>query len=141
MDTKSSETTECPMKADVLSAECASRETLTHVTSRWGILCLFVLRDGTHRFSEMRRRVGGISERMLALTLKNLEADGFVRRVTYPVVPPHVEYSLTDSGTDLSARVHDLIHWLEDHVDAQAARKSDELGDGPTPKAGTGSPP
>jgi len=66
-----------------------------HVTSLWGVLALVALHGGTMRFSELRRRVGGVSEKMLAQTLQVLEADGFVDRKAYPVVPPRVEYSLT----------------------------------------------
>jgi DNA-binding HxlR family transcriptional regulator len=76
-----------------------SREVLKHVTSRWGVLILVALRDGTHRFSDLRRKMGGVSEKMLAQSLQALEQDGFINRVSYPVVPPHVEYSLTPLGS------------------------------------------
>lgn len=92
---------------------CPSREVLKHVTSRWGVLVLIALLGGTHRFSELRRKVGGVSERMLAQTLQWLEEDGFVSRVSYPVVPPHVEYSLTPLGEEVAARVRDLADWIE----------------------------
>ncbi|MBA4226275.1 MAG: transcriptional regulator [Hyphomonas sp.] len=92
---------------------CPSREVLKHVTSRWGVLVLIALMTGTHRFSELRRKIGGVSERMLAQTLQWLEQDGFVSRVSYPVVPPHVEYSLTPLGEEVGARVRDLADWIE----------------------------
>ena len=71
------------------------------------------LRDGTHRFSDLRRKMGGVSEKMLAQTLQWLEQDGFVNRVSYPVVPPHVEYSLTPLGEDVSEKVAALADWIE----------------------------
>lgn len=86
------------MRGDVLSPDCPSREVLRHLTSRWGVLALIALDAGPLRFSGLRRRIGGVSERMLAQTLQALEADGMVARRAFPVVPPHVEYSLTRWG-------------------------------------------
>lgn len=103
-------------RGELMSADCPSRQVLQHVTGRWGVLTLVVLRSGTYRFSELRRRIGGVSEKMLAQTLQGLEMDGFVRRVSYPVVPPHVEYSLTDMGSELAAQVEQLTDWIEDHL-------------------------
>lgn len=100
----------------VLAAECPSRSILNHVTSRWGVLVLFVLSDGTHRFSQLRRKIGGVSERMLAQTLQALEADGFVSRKALPVVPLHVEYSLTPLGQELAPKVIGLIDWIETNL-------------------------
>ena len=74
---------------------------------------LVALLAGTHRFSDLRRKIGGVSEKMLAQTLQWLEADGFVLRVQYPVVPPHVEYSLTPLGQEVALRVRDLADWIE----------------------------
>lgn len=84
---------------NLFAEQCPSREVLKHVTSRWGVLILVALRDGTHRFSDLRRKMGGVSEKMLAQSLQALEQDGFINRVSYPVVPPHVEYSLTQLGS------------------------------------------
>lgn len=100
-------------RGNLLDPACPSREVMKHVTSRWGVLTLMVLRDGTLRFSELRRRVGGVSERMLAQTLRWLEDDGLVARRSYPVVPPRVEYSLTPLGTEAAARVSALADWIE----------------------------
>ena len=100
-------------RGQLLAAACPSREVLKHVTSRWGVLVLVALRRGTHRFSDLRRKIGGVSEKMLAQTLQWLEADGFVLRVQYPVVPPHVEYSLTALGEEVALRVRDLADWIE----------------------------
>lgn len=101
---------------DLFLTECPSREALKHVTSRWGVLILVALMEGTHRFSDLRRKVGGVSEKMLAQTLQCLENDGFVNRVSYPVVPPHVEYSLTPLGKEVSQRVGALAEWIESNL-------------------------
>ena len=100
-------------RGEVLATECPSREILKHVTSQWGVLVLVALMEGTHRFSELRRKVGGVSEKMLAQTLQQLERDGFIRRVSYPVVPPHVEYSLTPLGDGIGRQVEALTDWIE----------------------------
>jgi DNA-binding HxlR family transcriptional regulator len=98
---------------NLFAEQCPSRDVLKHVTSRWGVLILVALQDGTHRFSDLRRKMGGVSEKMLAQTLQWLEADGFVNRKSYPVVPPHVEYSLTPLGHDVSEKVAALADWIE----------------------------
>ena len=104
-------------RGDVFSDKCPSRAVLNHVTSRWGVLVLVALKDGqTHRFSALRRAISGVSEKMLAQTLQTLEQDGFVLRTSYPVVPPHVEYSLTALGFQVSERVADLAGWVEDNI-------------------------
>lgn len=100
-------------RGDLFSAKCPSREILRHVTSRWGVLVLVALLDGTYRFSDLRRKISGISERMLAQTLQWLEQDGLVLRKAYPVVPPHVEYSLTPLGLEAGKRVEALADWIE----------------------------
>ena len=98
---------------NLFAEQCPSREVLKHVTSRWGLLILVALRDGTHRFSDFRRNIGGVSEKMLAQSLQALEQDGFINRVSYPVVPPHVEYSLTQLGEQVSDKVAALADWIE----------------------------
>ncbi|MCL9846069.1 winged helix-turn-helix transcriptional regulator [Ralstonia solanacearum] len=103
-------------RGDVLSAACPAREVLSDVTSRWGVLVLIALRSGTFRYSALRRRIGGVSEKMLAQTLQALELDGFVKRVSLPVVPPHVEYSLTAMGEEVSQRVEGLTSWIETNL-------------------------
>ncbi len=100
-------------RGDLLAVDCPSREVLKHVTSRWGVLVLMTLEGGTRRFSELRRAIGGVSERMLAQTLQWLEGDGLVDRVAHEVVPPHVEYSLTPLGREAAARVRALADWIE----------------------------
>lgn len=101
---------------NVLAAECPSRQVLKHLTSQWGMLVMLALAGGTLRFSALRRRVGGVSERMLAQTLQVLEGDGLIARVSYPVVPPHVEYSLTPLGSEAARRVGELTCWIETNL-------------------------
>jgi DNA-binding HxlR family transcriptional regulator len=107
---------------------CPSRGVLEHVTSRWGVLVLITLREGTHRFSELRRAVAGVSEKMLAHTLRDLEVDGFVRREAFPVIPPRVEYTLTSMGRQVAKHVEALADWIEVNMPrvarARAARES-----------------
>ncbi len=100
-------------RGDVFQADCPSREIMRHVTSRWGLLVLMALQDGTLRFSELRRKIGGVSERMLAQTLQWLEKDRLVERRSFPVVPPHVEYSLTSLGREAAEKVASLATWIE----------------------------
>lgn len=97
----------------LFSEACPSRDLLRHVTSRWGVLILVALLGGTHRFADLRRKVNGVSEKMLAQTLQLLEGDGLLLRIAYPVVPPHVEYSLTPLGEELAAKVEALADWIE----------------------------
>jgi DNA-binding HxlR family transcriptional regulator len=100
-------------RGELMSRDCPSREVLSHVTSRWGVLLLVALMDGMHRFSELRRKVGGVSEKMLSQTLRWLEDDGLVLRKSYATVPPHVEYSLTPLGREVGQRVEALADWIE----------------------------
>lgn len=101
-------------RGELLSADCPSREVLKHVTSRWGVLVLMVLLDEeTCRFSDLRRKVDGVSEKMLAQTLQWLAADGFVVRTSYDVVPPHVDYRLTPLGKEIAQQVSALADWIE----------------------------
>ncbi|WP_438390719.1 winged helix-turn-helix transcriptional regulator [Caballeronia sp. DA-9] len=101
-------------RGELLSADCPSREVLKHVTSRWGVLVLMVLLDEkTCRFSDLRRKVDGVSEKMLAQTLQWLAADGFVVRTSYDVVPPHVDYRLTPLGDEVARQVSSLADWIE----------------------------
>lgn len=102
-----------PTAARVLAAECPSRAVLGHITSRWGVLVLIVLLERTHRFSQLRRAIGGVSEKMLAQTLDALAYDGLVLRVAQQVVPPHVEYSLTPLGREAATRLEVLVDWIE----------------------------
>ena len=103
-------------QGDLYAADCPSREILDHIATRWSSLILVMLLEKTHRFSELARRIGGVSERMLAHSLHALEADGFVLRVVFPTKPPKVEYSLTPLGLELAAHVQPLTRWVEANV-------------------------
>ena len=103
-------------KGDLYAADCPSREILDHIATRWSSLILVMLLEKTHRFSELARRIGGVSERMLAHSLHALEADGFVLRVVFPTKPPKVEYSLTPLGRELAAHIQPLTQWIEANV-------------------------
>jgi DNA-binding HxlR family transcriptional regulator len=113
-------------RGDVFEPRCPSREILRHVTSTWGVLTLIALKPGTLRFSALRRKVNGVSERMLAQTLQQLEGDGLVSRRSYPVVPPHVEYTLTAFGREAAAHVEALVDWLEDRLPALIEKNVDQ---------------
>ncbi|WP_326565596.1 helix-turn-helix domain-containing protein [Amycolatopsis rhabdoformis] len=107
--------TEAP---NVNRATCPSRIVLEHVTSRWGLLVLAALRERSFRFSELRREIGGVSEKMLAQTLQTLERDGFLLRDAKPVIPPRVDYSLTVMGREAADQVWALAHWVERQLPA-----------------------
>jgi DNA-binding HxlR family transcriptional regulator len=100
----------------VFPAGCPSRTVLDHITSKWGVLILVALSEGEQRWSELRRRAEGISEKMLAQTLKTLERDGLVLRTARPVIPPHVDYSLTERGYELSGLLVPLVAWAYDNA-------------------------
>ncbi|MDD7943100.1 helix-turn-helix domain-containing protein [Microbacterium sp. NE2HP2] len=101
----------------VFTENCPTRVVLDHVMSKWGVLVLMALTDGTARWGELRRSVTGISEKMLASTLRTLESDGIVNRTAYPEVPPRVEYSLTERGDELMERMMPLMEWIAAHAD------------------------
>ncbi|WP_213815050.1 helix-turn-helix domain-containing protein [Glaciihabitans sp. dw_435] len=100
----------------ILPSQCPSRTVLDHVTSKWGVLVLVALSEETLRWGELRRVVEGISEKMLAQTLKTLEADGFINREAQPSIPPRVDYSLTDRGHDVVERLLPLMEWIADNA-------------------------
>lgn len=126
---------ELMLRGNLFAEACPSREVLKHVTSRWGVLVLVALLAGTHRFSDLRRKINGVSEKMLAQTLQWLEADGFVRRVAYPVIPPHVDYSLTPLGIEVGHRVRDLADWIEMQLPSILQARSEKQS-APTPEPG-----
>ncbi|MFG2027357.1 winged helix-turn-helix transcriptional regulator [Streptomyces sp. NPDC048825] len=99
-------------------AMCPHRLVLEHVTSRWGVLVLIQLLDRPHRFSELRRAIGRVSEKMLTQTLQTLERDGLVHRDAKPVIPPRVDYSLTDLGREAAEQVRALAAWTSHRMDA-----------------------
>ncbi|MBY6537441.1 helix-turn-helix transcriptional regulator [Rhodococcus sp. BP-349] len=101
------------LEADVFSRHCTSRDTMQDITSRWGVLALAALHEGPYRFGALRRRVDGVSERMLSQTLQRLERDGLITRTVLEHVPPKVEYALTDLGRVMATRLVDLIELVE----------------------------
>ena len=104
--------------ADVFARACPSRRTLENVAGKWGILALVALIEDTYRFNALRRRVAGVSEKMLAQTLHALERDGLVRREVQTSIPPHVQYSLTPLGARVAAKLRDLIDLVEAEMPA-----------------------
>ena len=109
--------------ADVFSRACTSREALEHVTGKWSLLAVGALHEAPHRFGELRRRIQGVSEKMLAQSLQALERDGWVHREVRSAIPPHVEYRLTEAGAELAPRLIDLITFIEGRMpDVRAAR-------------------
>ncbi|CUU54002.1 DNA-binding transcriptional regulator, HxlR family [Parafrankia irregularis] len=108
----------------VFPSSCPTRTVLDHVMSRWGVLVLLTLAERTLRWGELRRAVQGVSEKMLAQTLRTLEQDGLVHREAFPVIPPHVEYSLTELGSDLAIQMAPLMAWIARHADEIVARSA-----------------
>ena len=100
----------------VLAADCPSRRVLDHVTSRWGVLVLVALADGPMRWTDLHRRVEGVSDKMLAQTLRVLTDDGFLEREVLPDSPPGVEYRLTPRGDDLVQHLMPLMEWIAEHA-------------------------
>ncbi|WP_280256820.1 winged helix-turn-helix transcriptional regulator [Nocardia wallacei] len=117
------------LEADVFARNCASRPVLQNVASRWGVLALVALREGPYRFSALRRRVEGVSERMLSQTLQTLERDGMIHREVQQSIPPRVEYTLTDLGAQVAEHLEALIVTLETNIgtiqEAQATYRRD----------------
>ncbi|MBT2897180.1 MULTISPECIES: helix-turn-helix domain-containing protein [unclassified Streptomyces] len=109
---------------DVFSRQCPSRTTLEHATGRWGSLTLGALYEGSLRFNELRRRVDGVSEKMLAQTLHALERDGLVLREAQPVNPPRVDYELTPFGREVTEKLLGLIRFVEGRMDDVLAART-----------------
>ncbi|NRB39814.1 MAG: helix-turn-helix transcriptional regulator [Pseudomonadales bacterium] len=106
---------------------CPVRDVLTRLTSKWPMLILFALLDGSHRFLELQRRIENISKRMLTVSLRQLEQDGYVTRRVFEEVPPRVEYSLTTMGKSVTDPLINLITWAQDnHDDIRHARAAYE---------------
>jgi DNA-binding HxlR family transcriptional regulator len=112
------------LSGNVFDPNCPSRVLLQHITSRWGVLILVALSSGTMRWSELRRWVKGVTEKMLAQNLRTLEADGLVLRNVHPVVPPQVDYSLTERGQELVALLLPLVGWAAANAASAASAAS-----------------
>ena len=107
-----------------LESDCrAVSSVLARIGDKWTVLIVALLGDGPKRFNEIKRMIGGISQRMLTLTLRGLERDGLVTRTVFPTIPPRVDYELTDLGRGLWRPVEALGKWASDHqAEIESAR-------------------
>ncbi|UNO39364.1 helix-turn-helix domain-containing protein [Streptomyces sp. MST-110588] len=103
---------------------CEVRQILDRVADKWSLLVIALLDRRTLRFTELRREVDGISQRMLTVTLRQLERDGLVRRTVHPVVPPRVDYALTPLGATLHDTIQSLVTWTEEHQNEIATARA-----------------
>jgi len=115
-------------KVDPCDANCPSREMLDLIGDRWSLLLMLVIAQGVHRNGELKRRVGGISQKMLTQTLRALEANGLVERRDFMTVPPHVEYHLTPLGASLGPALTPLFEWIEMRFGDVLAARADFAG-------------
>ncbi|MGP4029796.1 winged helix-turn-helix transcriptional regulator [Actinomadura sp. 3N407] len=104
---------------------CRAREILDRVGDKWSLQVISLLGERTKRFTELRREIDGISQRMLTVTLRGLERDGIVSRTVYPVMPPRVDYSLTPMGATLLDAASTLVKWAESHINEIDAARAD----------------
>ena len=115
-------------------ADCPTRRILDRIGDRWTVLIVGALWDGSARFSELRRRIEGVSQKMLTQTLRGLERDGLVRRTVYPEVPVRVEYTLTEAGRTLREPLRALEEWSIAHLgDVSASQEAYDRADRPPP--------
>ena len=110
-------------KCDVMNENCPSRKVLDRIADKWTSLVILALSDGTLRYGELKRRIGGVSQKMLTQTLRSLEEDGLLSRKVYPVVPPMVEYSLTPLGRSLNEPLTAIRKWAESHPEFVSRRR------------------
>lgn len=103
--------------------DCPVRQVMDILGNKWMIRVLYVLSKGTHRYNELRRSVDGISHKMLTTSLRELEQHGLVLRVVHPVIPPHVDYSLTPLGAGFVRTVWEIAYWAFDHADELSLSK------------------
>ena len=104
------------MKWDVYDESCPTRMVLDRIADKWTVLIVGALENKTKRFGELRREIGGVSQKMLTQTLRGLERDGLVTRVVYASVPPKVEYSLTELGRTLVRILEAIRGWSEKNI-------------------------
>ena len=95
--------------------DCPIRNVVAQIGDRWSMLILFALADGPDRFNSIKRRVEGISQKMLTQTLRDIEREGYISRTVYAEVPVRVEYALTDLGKELTKPLYDLVTWAREH--------------------------
>jgi DNA-binding HxlR family transcriptional regulator len=118
--------------SDAFHVDCPARAVLDHVTSRWAVLILTGLRDGPLRFSELHTKIEGISEKMLAKTLRTLVGDGLIVRTVHPSTPPMVSYGLSKLGEGITQLLHGLMSWIGEHTaDVHTARTAHREGTDP----------
>ncbi|MEE2043473.1 helix-turn-helix domain-containing protein [Nocardiopsis tropica] len=110
--------------ADVYLRNCASRNVLSLLSNKWLCLVVGVLSQGPARFGELRRRLDGITQKMLTQTLREMERAGLVDRRVYPTTPPRVEYSLTALGAEVEALMGSIRLWSEEHMDEIASARA-----------------
>ncbi|HEY1771049.1 MAG TPA: helix-turn-helix domain-containing protein [Chthoniobacterales bacterium] len=108
----------------VLNPQCLSRVILARIADKWTALIIYVLATDTHRYAELQREVGGVSQKMLTQTLRSLERDGLINRKVHPVVPPKVEYSLTQLGRTLIEPLKAICDWSEKHLPQLEANRA-----------------
>lgn len=107
------------------AVNCRAREILDRVGDKWSLQVISLLGERTKRFTELKREIDGISQRMLTVTLRGLERDGIVSRTVYPVMPPRVDYSLTPMGATLMEAASTLVRWAESHLNEIDAARAD----------------
>ena len=119
-----------PAEIEHTPATCHAREMLVRIADKWSMYAIHVLaQESPLRFNELKRRIDGVSQRMLTVTLRGLERDGLVRRTMYPEVPPRVEYQLTPLGLTLRGIVCQVVTWTETHLpEVDAARAEFDKG-------------
>ncbi|MBB4915140.1 winged helix-turn-helix transcriptional regulator [Streptosporangium saharense] len=105
--------------------DCEVRHILDRVADKWSLLVIALLDRRTMRFSELRRTIDGVSQRMLTVTLRQLERDGLVKRTVYPTVPPRVDYELTSLGISLHEVINSLVIWTEAHQQEISTARSE----------------
>jgi DNA-binding HxlR family transcriptional regulator len=116
----------CPGSQEVTVPDpCQAREVLGIVGDKWALLVVRMLKDGPRRFTELKRSIEGISQRMLTVTLRDLERDGIVTRTVHAVMPPHVSYELTTMGRTLREATAPLIEWSITHLPLIAAAREE----------------
>ncbi|WP_308104877.1 helix-turn-helix domain-containing protein [Actinocorallia sp. API 0066] len=105
-------------------SDCEVRQILDRIADKWSLQVIALLDRRSLRFTELRRAIDGVSQRMLARTLRHLERDGLVSRTVYPTVPPRVDYALTPLGVTLHSTIHTLVTWAETHQNAIAVART-----------------
>ncbi|MGW4395975.1 winged helix-turn-helix transcriptional regulator [Amycolatopsis nivea] len=121
------------LRWNMMKSACPTRQVLDRIANKWTMLVIMSLEDKTLRFSELRSRIEGVSQKMLTQTLRGMESDGFVLRTVYPTVPVTVEYSLTDLGESLAKTVDVLRGWAYGHMSAIEDARKEYLARAETP--------